>query len=211
PIGWMPLLTLAVVRAFVPELELRKRFLFFRGCFLTLGLVALWGIPALIQTEGLFFDVGIGRHVVERSVGVLEGHGATSLWIYLAMLPFYFVTIFVTFAPWSIKLPWLAKTLWRKRDATDLYLIAGTAVIFLIFTLVRTKLPHYTLPAFPLLALLLAKTLSPLTNTARFVRRTAFVGLVGGMAIVTLFSIAASYFPSQQLIRKARATDHLRA
>ncbi|MGH8101612.1 MAG: hypothetical protein ACREIW_09965, partial [Chthoniobacterales bacterium] len=39
----------------------------------------------------------------------------------------------------------------------DAYLIAGVAIIFLIFTLIKTKLPHYTLPAFPLLALLLAR------------------------------------------------------
>src|SRR5262249_55741793 len=37
------------------------------------------------------------------------------------------------------------------------YLIAGVAIVFIIFTLVKTKLPHYTLPAFPLLAILLAR------------------------------------------------------
>ena len=40
---------------------------------------------------------------------------------------------------------------------SDIYLISGIAIIFVIFTLVSTKLPHYTLPAFPLLALLLAR------------------------------------------------------
>ena len=39
----------------------------------------------------------------------------------------------------------------------DTYLLSGIAIIFVIFTLVSTKLPHYTLPAFPLLALLLAR------------------------------------------------------
>ena len=39
----------------------------------------------------------------------------------------------------------------------DTYLLWGIAIIFVIFTLVSTKLPHYTLPAFPLLALLLAR------------------------------------------------------
>jgi hypothetical protein len=47
--------------------------------------------------------------------------------------------------------------LWRRRDEIDNYLIAGVAIIFIVFTLVKTKLPHYTLPAFPLLALLLAR------------------------------------------------------
>ena len=39
----------------------------------------------------------------------------------------------------------------------DKYLVTGIAIIFVIFTLIKTKLPHYTLPAFPLLALLLAR------------------------------------------------------
>src|SRR5206468_4992588 len=85
------------------------------------------------------------------------GHGASSLGVYMLLLPFYFVTVFVSFFPWSIKLPWLTRTLWHRRDRTDDYLFIGTAIIFVIFTLVSTKLPHYTLPAFPLLALLLAR------------------------------------------------------
>ena len=74
-----------------------------------LAIVALWGVPALIQTHGEFFRIGIGRHVVGRSFGAMEGHGANSLGVYLLLLPFYFVTIFASFFPWSIKLPALAK------------------------------------------------------------------------------------------------------
>ena len=40
----------------------------------------------------------------------MEGHGASSLGMYVLLLPFYFVTVFVSFFPWSIKLPWLTKT-----------------------------------------------------------------------------------------------------
>ena len=65
----------------------------------------LWGIPALIQTHGEFLRIGIGRHVIGRSFGAMEGHGSNSLGIYLLLLPFYFVTIFASFFPWSIKLP----------------------------------------------------------------------------------------------------------
>ncbi len=91
----------------------------------------------------------------------MEGHGAKSLGVYFLTLPFYFVTFSSSFFPWSIKLPWLDAKIWRERDATDNYLIAGAAIIFLIFTLVKTKLPHYTLPAFPLIALFLARHWTP--------------------------------------------------
>ena len=107
--------------------------------------------------------------MIGRSFGAMEGHGANSLGVYLLLLPFYFVTVFASFFPWSIKLPWLARRLWKKRDEIDNYLFSGTAVIFVIFTLVKTKLPHYTLPAFPLLALLLARHLA----AAQFLTRTS--------------------------------------
>ena len=89
------------------------------------AIVCSWGIPALIRTNGEFFRVGIGRHVVERSFNVMEGHGANSWNTYLAAMPFYFLTVFISFFPWSIKLPALTKQLWRKRDAIDNYLISG--------------------------------------------------------------------------------------
>ncbi len=94
-----------------------RRFKFAVGVVLMLVVVALWGIPALIQTHGEFFTVGIGRHVVSRSFMTLEGHGASSLGMYALLLPFYFVTVFISFFPWSIKLPWLIRKLWRREKA----------------------------------------------------------------------------------------------
>ena len=82
-----------------------------------LVVVALWGIPALIQTHGEFFRVGIGRHVIERSFMTFEGHGASSFGIMCCLLPFYFVTVFISFFPWSIKLPWLIRKLWQIAES----------------------------------------------------------------------------------------------
>jgi 4-amino-4-deoxy-L-arabinose transferase-like glycosyltransferase len=168
PIAWTPLLTVGVTIFFARDLRLTRQLKFVRGILLTLAVVALWGIPALMRTHGEFFAVGIGRHVIGRSFATMEGHGANSFGMYLLLLPFYFATIFLSFFPWSIKLPWLIQRLWRRTKAgitdpsydeskIDNYLLAGVAIIFVIFTLVSTKLPHYTLPAFPLLALLLAR------------------------------------------------------
>jgi hypothetical protein len=169
-----------------------------------LSIVAVWGIPALVRTEGRFFDVGIGKHVVARSLVAMEGHGGKSLWSYFASLPFYFVLVFVSFLPWSVKLPWLAKRLWKTRDPLDSYLIAGTAIIFVLFTLVKTKLPHYTLPAFPLLALLLAKALADVPSAPRFVRRAAIIGGIAAFVAVCATPFLRGYAPSIQLVEKAR-------
>jgi 4-amino-4-deoxy-L-arabinose transferase-like glycosyltransferase len=201
PIAFTPLLTLAVIRFAVPDLQLASRFKFGFGILLTLGIVALWGVPALTQTHGDFFRVGIGRHVVARSFGAMEGHGLRGLLGYVALLPFYCVTIFVSFFPWSIKLPSIAKQLWRNRDELDNYLVAGAAIIYVIFSLVTTKLPHYTLPAFPLLALLFARHIS----RQSFVTTTA--GIVAVMYLLIAFIVpplAARSFPAAELYRQSR-------
>jgi len=205
PLAWLPLLTVISMKFFVRDLPLTRRFWFATGMLGTFAIVCAWGIPALIRTNGEFFRVGIGRHVVERSFNVMEGHGANSWNTYLAAMPFYFLIVFISFFPWSIKLPALTKHLWRKRDAIDKYLISGTLIVFVIMSLVKTKLPHYTLPAFPLLSLLLARHLPDLRGSPRFAVRTAAIAAAVSLsASLLLFPLLAPTFPTAQLYKMSR-------
>ena len=185
-----------------------------------LAVVALWGIPALVQTHGQFFAIGIGRHVIGRSLATMEGHGASSFGMYLLLLPFYFVTVLVGFFPWSIKLPWLIRQLRSQKktgiadssdsgNKIDNYLLTGIAIIFVIFTLVSTKLPHYTLPAFPLLALLLAghwQGAATVKNHASSFRTIATSAACVWIAIALVVpQLVAPFFPAYQLFRESRA------
>jgi 4-amino-4-deoxy-L-arabinose transferase-like glycosyltransferase len=209
PIAWTPLLTVGAIIIYARDWPLARRFKILPGILLMLTIVALWGIPALLQTHGEFFTVGIGRHVIGRSFATMEGHGANSFGMYLLLLPFYFVTIFVSFFPWSIKLPWLTKNLWRRRDSIDNYLITGVAIIFVIFSLIKTKLPHYTLSAFPLLALLLARHWQ---GAAVANRRSLFVTIAITTACVWLAialaipPMVARFFPAYQLLQVSRTS-----
>jgi 4-amino-4-deoxy-L-arabinose transferase-like glycosyltransferase len=219
PIAWLPLLTVGATIILARDWQLVRHLKFLRGILLMFAVVALWGIPALIRTHGEFFAVGIGRHVISRSLATMEGHGASSFGMYLLFLPFYFVTIFVSFFPWSIKLPWLIRRLCRQRKAgiadpgysrnqLDNYLITGIAIIFVIFTLVATKLPHYTLPAFPLLALLLARHwrgAALITNHGSLFRTVAITSACLWVAIALIFPpLVARFFPAYQLFRESR-------
>jgi hypothetical protein len=144
----------------------------------------------------------------------MEGHGASSLLVYVLLLPFYFVAVFVSFFPWSIKLPWLFKNLKKDQDFSDGYLLFGIFSIFGIFTLVATKLPHYTLPAFPLLALLLARHWASSQNAPselpnhrwdRVFTRIALGTACLWVAIaLVLPPMVAPSFPSYALFQKAR-------
>jgi len=227
PIAWTPLLAIGTIILYSQDWQLARRLKFVRGILLALAVVALWGIPALIQTHGEFFSIGIGRHVIGRSFSTMEGHGANSVGMYLLLLPFYFVTVFVSFFPWSIKLPGLVRRLWREKKAgvgapgysrnlIDTYLLTGIGIIFIIFTLISTKLPHYTLPAFPLLALLLARHWQgaaipkSLSTTVR--GRPSFFGTLALTTACVLAAIAvvappvvARFFPAYQLFHQSRA------
>jgi len=138
--------------------------------------------------------------------------------VYVLLLPFYFVTVFISFFPWSIKLPWLTRRLWRKRTAgindpgyrgtlIDTYLLTGIAIIFVIFSFVSTKLPHYTLPAFPLLSLLLARHWQPaVAGTARFpfARIAISAACVWITMAVVVPPMVARFFPAYQLFQVSR-------
>lgn len=194
PVAWLagvPAILLGLGRLDAPAdppSPLRRPQLWVLGGLVTLGLVALWGIPALLATRGEFFRVGIGKHVVERSVGILEGHGLRGVGGYLGGLPFYGLTFMAGFLPWS---PWMLMSLRRRRrqgvpaEPVDRYLAAGIAAIFVVFTLIRTKLPHYTLPAFPLIALWMGRTLARRPEAGPRIRRLAtatliLLGLIAG-------------------------------
>jgi len=223
PIAWVPLLTVVITISLTRDWRLLRHFKFLRGILLMLAVVALWGIPALIETHGEFFAIGIGRHVVRRSLATMEGHGANSLRMYVLLLPFYFVTVFVSFFPWSIKLPWLIRRLWRNKkdgigasgysgELIDKYLLTGVGIIFVIFTLVATKLPHYTLPAFPLLALLLARhwrwhEAAAFRNGRSLFRTIAIAAACLWVAIALVVPpFVARFFPAYQLFRDSHAS-----
>jgi 4-amino-4-deoxy-L-arabinose transferase-like glycosyltransferase len=210
PIAWVPLLTVGSTVFYAPNSQLRQRFKFARGIVLMLAIVALWGIPGLVQTQGEFFRIGIGRHVISRSFATMEGHGLNSLGGYLLLLPFYFLTVFVSFFPWSVRLPSLIKKLWQNRGRPidgsyiDKYLFSGAAIIFIIFSLIKTKLPHYTLPAFALIALLVSRHW-PEQKTAAFQWIAAVMASLWIAIALILPPLLAQSSPAYALFQKSRA------
>ena len=174
------------------------------GGLLVVAIIGIWGIPALILTHGEFFRVGIGKHVVMRSVAPLESHGASGISGYLLLLPFYFITLFLSFFPWSL---FLLRTFQRLRvglDSFERYALCGIGVVFAVFTLLQTKLPHYTLPAFPLIAILVGRT----THESRLARIVAVLAVGLYLIVATVgFKLIAPSFPSKTVFE--RVAEHL--
>jgi len=118
------------------------------GLPLALALVGAWGIPALLRTGGQFWDVGIGEHIVRRGVAAFNDR---------PIVPgYYLVTVLLSLFPWSPNLGQIPVVLRRRwREPRTRFLLGWVLGPFLIFSVYSTQLPHYTLPAFPALLLLL--------------------------------------------------------
>ena len=212
PVAWLPLGGLVLGRGLrknsfrLPLLETVV------GLVVTMMLAALWGIPALVQTGGKYFDIGMGEHVFHRSVGVNDGHGLAGALGFIATLPLYFVTFFVSFFPWSTRVPSALRRWWPERDRDDLgqYLLMQALLVFVVFSLVRTKLPHYTLPAFPCIALWLALHLGREQNSfAWFGKRLVAMVVFALVLMLGFAAIAKHYLLTENLWRAVQ--PHVRA
>jgi hypothetical protein len=81
----------------------------------------------------------------------------------------------------------------------DIYLLCGAGIIFVIFTLIKTKLPHYTLPAFPLLALLATRHI----ESERFLKNAATAVICLYLALGFFAApFFARFFPAKQIFEK---------
>lgn len=155
PVVFLPVLALFIF-ATVTKTRFNK-LACFAGVLVSLLMIGLWAVPAFMKTNGAYFEIGIGRHVIERSLKPLENHGAQNLLWYAATLPFYLVTFFISFLPWSWRAPQMIRLLRNKMpDLKTMYLLCQILVVFALFSGLRTKLPHYTFPAFPALTILWA-------------------------------------------------------
>ena len=151
------------------------------GVPISLGMVALWGIPAMIQTDYQYFDVGIGTHVVERGTGAMNDRDVVPGIYFLYMLPFLL--------PWSGQLTSAVKQGITQEEipTAGRYLLAWFIVPFLIFSFYATQLPHYILPGYPAFMILLASVIGVKRN------RSMFGKILGSFAVslAWIFAIAA--------------------
>jgi len=207
PVAWLPVAGLLIGRWRHPRQFVLQPAGLALGLLLNLGLVALWGIPALLQSHGDFMREGLGHHVIFRSFGVMDGHGAGGVVGWILCSPMFLVTFFFSFFPWALRVPRGLRQWWptRHTDLIGWYLLTQAGLVFLVFSIVRTKLPHYTLPAFPCLAIWLAKMagdgLLPDLKVPRYAALMA-VGIVGGTMAMGL--LLRPLFVSHALFEKSR-------
>ncbi len=126
---------------------------------------------------------------------------------------FYFVpAILVGFFPWSVFLgPTVADVIARirRRDPWRdgcLLAVCWFSVWFVFWSICKTKLPHYLMPAYPALALLTACfierwQLNPQTLKAFWLRNAWISMILAGLGIMIAIPIVASiYLPGEEVL-----------
>lgn len=104
------------------------------------------------EGENNFFVEAVRGDLIPKLIGGQEGHGAPP--------GAHLAAALITAWPWSLLLPFALILAWRhRRDPVTRFCLAWLGSTWVLFEVVPTKLPHYTLPAFPALAILIALAL----------------------------------------------------
>ena len=121
------------------------------GAIIVFALVAPW-FAAISATDTNFVGDALQKDFLSKIMGGQERHGGWP--------GYYLLLVNLTLWPASLFLwPSLWRA-WKKRDEPQpRFLLAWIVPMWIVFEAVPTKLPHYTLPMYPALALLIAAAL----------------------------------------------------
>ena len=126
----------------------------FIGLAWLIVLVSPWFVAIVAKSGGRFFVDALGHDMLDKVASGQEAHGAPP--------GYYFLLFWVTFWPGSVLAGLTAVMVWKtRREPRARFLLAWLIPSWLVFEAVMTKLPHYVLPLYPAIAILIAGTLEP--------------------------------------------------
>jgi 4-amino-4-deoxy-L-arabinose transferase-like glycosyltransferase len=147
------------------------------GLLVFLLIVLPWYIAISLKAGSAFWDESLGRDMLGKVTQGQENHGAPP--------GTYVATMWLTFWPAALLLPFAFAFAWRERSsATVIFCLAWLLPTWIIFEIVATKLLHYTLPTYPALAVLAA--------AGWLTRGNVFPGKFLSAAMVLLLALGAA-------------------
>ena len=112
-------------------------------------LVLPWFAAIIAKSGGGFLAQSVGEDMLAKVIGGQESHGAPP--------GYYFLLFWVTFWPGSVLAGLAAPRVWQARNEPGArFLLAWLLPSWAVFEAVITKLPHYVLPLYPAIAILIA-------------------------------------------------------
>jgi 4-amino-4-deoxy-L-arabinose transferase-like glycosyltransferase len=154
-------------------------------------LVLPWFIAIMARNGWSFFSESIGHDLAAKLGSGQETHGAPP--------GYYFVLFWVTFFPGSILAGLATPAVYKSwREPATKFLLAWLVPAWIVFEVVITKLPHYVLPLYPALGILIAGVVDrhALSRRLWLERGTVWWFLIT-VALAVLTVVANVYFEQQ--------------
>jgi 4-amino-4-deoxy-L-arabinose transferase-like glycosyltransferase len=145
-------------------------------------LVLPWFAAIVAKSGTAFFSDALGHDMLAKVTSGQEAHGAPP--------GYYFLLFFVTFWPASPLAALAAPRVWQaRREPGAQFLLAWLIPSWVVFEVVMTKLPHYVLPLYPAIAILIAGILE---HGGLIKSRWIVRGTVGWFLMPGLIAIAVA-------------------
>jgi 4-amino-4-deoxy-L-arabinose transferase-like glycosyltransferase len=157
------------------------------GVIWMLFLVLPWFVAIFLKSGQAFFSNSLGGDMLSK-LAAQESHGAPP--------GMYFLLFWITFWPGAPLAGMATPAIWRaRREPGAQYLLAWLIPSWIVFEVVMTKLPHYVLPLYPAIAILVIGALERQVLARNWLARgaawwfaipalTAVVAEIGAVAIV---------------------------
>jgi 4-amino-4-deoxy-L-arabinose transferase-like glycosyltransferase len=117
-------------------------------------LVLPWFLAIISRSGSSFFAESVGHDLMGKVVSAQEAHGAPP--------GFYFALFWVTFWPGATLAAMAVPSVWAaRREKGAKFLLCWIVPAWIVLELVMTKLPHYVLPLYPAIAILIAGVVDP--------------------------------------------------
>ncbi len=112
-------------------------------------LVLPWFVAIVLKSGESFFAESIGHDLFAKLGSVQETHGGPP--------GLYLILFWGTFFPGAMLAPLATRAVWRARSEPGTrFLLAWLVPSWIVFEAAVTKLPHYVLPLYPAIAILIA-------------------------------------------------------
>jgi 4-amino-4-deoxy-L-arabinose transferase-like glycosyltransferase len=111
-------------------------------------LVLPWFLAIMLRSGDSFFADSIGQDMIAKLLSGQESHGAP--------FGYYFLLFWITFWPGATLAAMAAPAVWAaRREPGAKFLLAWIVPSWIVFEVIMTKLPHYVLPLYPAIAILI--------------------------------------------------------
>jgi 4-amino-4-deoxy-L-arabinose transferase-like glycosyltransferase len=154
------------------------------GALAAFAVVMPWFVAIFLRSGTNFFVDAVGEDMFAKVASGQETHG---------MPPgFYFAAFWLTFYPGAMLAGLAAPAVWRARGEPGCkFLLSWVLPFWLVLELVPTKLPHYVLPLYPALAILIAGVIDghAMSRNRWLVRGTIWWFVVSAVLAFTLIGL----------------------